>query len=117
VLIAGLLFVGYTFGAPRETAIEEKMGVWIGVITSRWDLARGHYNFIEYGIAVPNYTAAIKKRHNVDVTFDDRGCIVTSYERSYARAYNDVMKRALYARYGVDVVEEAEQEEYKRFKP
>jgi hypothetical protein len=80
-----------------------------GQLLARFDLARGHYEILSYGLPVswrPDYVLLLRERYGIE----DRaiaGCIVTNSLVAYADGYNAVSITAANRRYGRDIFRES----------
>ena len=94
VVAIGLLIVAWYASAPTR-------GRW----AARFDLARGHYVILGYGLpprGVVEYKQILRARYGVEYK-QVALCIVSESLVSYADAYNDVSGAAIKSRFGQDV--------------
>lgn len=77
-----------------------------GEIAARYDIARGHYRQLTYGLPVPQrprYAQVLKDRYGIEVQAA-AGCIVSRSLRAYVRGYNTVSIAAANRRWRRDVI-------------
>jgi hypothetical protein len=80
-----------------------------GQLLARFDIARGHYEILSYGLPVswrPDYMRLLRERYGIE----DRviaGCIVTNSLVAYADGYNAVSITAANRKFGRDIFRES----------
>jgi hypothetical protein len=80
-----------------------------GQLTAHFDIARGHYKILGYGLPAPGYSEYIRTLHDkYNVEFDPvAGCIVSQSLISYVNGYNGVSEAAANRKYGRDIIHES----------
>jgi hypothetical protein len=115
--VAGLfsMLVWYKCGFTPFAAV-------FGGMAARWDVSRGHYQVLGYGLPVPwrfRYAELMEKKYGVKF-HAVAGCIVSQSTIDYVDAYDDVSESAIRKKFGPDVVraaaEQAETEWNQRVK-
>ena len=80
-----------------------------GEVVARYDIARGHYQELTYGLPVPQrptYAHVLKERYGIEVHAVS-GCIVWPSLIAYVRGYNKVSMAAANRRWRRDVFDES----------
>jgi hypothetical protein len=108
VLFLGLWLVVFlwTLSAPAR-----------GWAIARFDVARGHYEVQEIGLAAPwrpQSATLLRERYGVEHR-RVAGCVVTESLNSYVAAYNGVMRAAAQRKFGHDVFAECSDDARKAF--
>jgi hypothetical protein len=85
---------------------------WIAVIrghlTARFDIARGHYELLSYGLPPPwrpEYARLLHERYGIEFR-SVAGCVVSQSLVSYVGAYDDESTAAAIQKFGHDVFQE-----------
>ena len=95
-------------------AIVALLGAWWlatslrGQLTARFDVARGHYKVLTYGLPSalrPEYARLLKERYGIELE-TVAGCIVSQSLLSYVHCYNKISVAAANRKFGHDVFEE-----------
>ena len=79
-----------------------------GRLSARFDLWRGHYRVLAYGLPSPwrpEYAKLLRERYGIEV-HTIALCIVSETLRSYADSYNEVSAPAATRKFGHDVFKE-----------
>ena len=83
-----------------------------GYLVAEFDIARGHYELLGYGLPVewlPDYVRLLRERYGVRYRAVT-GCIVSGSLISYVDAYNRVSTAAANRKFGRDVFKECADE-------
>jgi hypothetical protein len=78
-----------------------------GNLQARYDVARGHYKVLQYGLPTlgfSEYRALLLRRYGVDV--QPKGCVLTELSGPYSGSYNRVAVAAINKKFGHDVFAE-----------
>jgi hypothetical protein len=80
-----------------------------GQVAAHFDVARGHYKILGYGLPAPGHPEYIRTLHDkYNVEFHPvAGCIVSQSLISYVDGYNGVSVAAANRKYGRDIVHES----------
>ena len=76
-----------------------------GEIVARYDVARGHYRVLHYGLpshGLPKYARIMRERYGIEY-LAVAGCVVSRSLMAYADAYNAVSVAAVRRKYGRDI--------------
>lgn len=79
-----------------------------GHIVARFDVARGHYRVLHYGLSppgLPRYARNLRERYGIEY-LDVAGCVVSDSLVDYANGYNAVSMAAIKRKFGRDVFRE-----------
>lgn len=79
-----------------------------GRLSARFDVWRGHYRVLAYGLPSPwrpEYAKLLRERYGIEV-HTVALCIVSETLRAYADSYNEVSAAAANRRFGHDVFKE-----------
>lgn len=79
-----------------------------GRLSARFDVWRGHYRVLAYGLPSPwrpEYTKLLRERYGIEV-HTVALCIVSETLRAYADSYNEVSAAAANRKFGHDVFKE-----------
>ena len=86
-----------------------------GRLTARFDLSRGHYTFLTYGLEPPQrreIARLLQERYGIELR-TVAGDIVSEDLVSYVDGYDGVMSRATTSKFGHDVYRECAAEAYR----
>jgi hypothetical protein len=88
-----------------------------GWTQARFDLARGHYKVLGYGLPTQwrsDYVSILGSRYGVQFR-PVTGCVVSQGTLDYVEAYDNVSVAAINRRFGRDIIKEAEDEAEKEW--
>lgn len=101
IILVPLLLAGWPLSAPIR-----------GELAARFDLVRGHYELLGYGLPptwIRDYRHILQQRYGIEYRAV-AGCVVSPWEVSYVDAYDSVITAAAKQRFGHDIFEEAANE-------
>jgi hypothetical protein len=79
-----------------------------GYIVARFDVARGHYRVLHYGLPPPGlhkYARILRERYGIEY-LEVAGCVVSPSLMAYADGYNAVSMAGARRKYGRDIFQE-----------
>jgi hypothetical protein len=88
-----------------------------GQILARYDISRGHYEVLGYGLPAawrPEYARLLQERYGVKFR-SVAGCIVSTGLVAYVDSYNRVSTEAVNRKFGHDVFDECSDEAHKKW--
>jgi len=83
-----------------------------GTLAAHFDVARGRYRLLTYGLPVPwlpEYARLLRQKYGIEVKAV-AGCVVSSQLTSYVDSYDRVSVAAASRKSGHDIFEECEKE-------
>jgi hypothetical protein len=100
------------------------LGAWevsadiLGQLVADFDVARGHYQILEWGLPVswrPEYNRLLRERYGIE-TRVIAGCVVSESLIAYAAGYNAVSTNAAKRKFGHDVFDRSNAEASRTWK-